>query len=186
MVDQDITTVQAIKDSRMTNVLILLFTNPGMKIADACSQSQVEYNEFRYWERTHPEFIANMRGLLGEYQREQVLELQMAWTVGLKKLSEALMSEETGLAARMELHKYLTGIRDDLLRTYHAEPGVEEEAQKFLTKGPNTKQQQSRFASVEISKTAEGVRLDLFEDAQILEAEFQQESSQKSTDSPDE
>ena len=186
MTEQPITALQAVKDSKMVNVLILLFTNPNLKIAEACRASDVDYNSFRYWERTHPDFITSMRNLLGEYQREQLLDLELAWTVGLKKLSSALMSDEVNTDTRMELHKYLTGIREDLLKQYHAEPGLEEAAQEFLSRGPSVSVQQSRFASMEISQTADGLRVDLYQPDKVIEAEVVESVPRTSSNPPPE
>lgn len=180
--EQRVTALQAIKNSKMTDVLTLLFTNPTIKISDACKALDVDYDQFRYWERTHPDFISTVRNLLGEYQREQLLALELTTSSALTALMEAAVSTETGVAMKMELHKYLSLIRDELARTYHAEPGVESEAQSFLSKGPVTKRQESRFASLELSRTDSGVRIDILRDEDILEGQVIESSPQTSND----
>jgi hypothetical protein len=186
MTEQAITTLQAAKDARMTDVLILLFTDPSMKIIDACWAADVDYNSFRYWSRVHPDFISDMRNLLGEYQREQILDLNLAWSVGLNKLNDALMSGDTNTELRMELHKYITTIRDTFLKAYHAEPGLEEAAQEFLSRGPAVQVQQSRFASMEISQTAEGLHVDVYQPVKVIEAEAKEIAPQTNNSHPPE
>lgn len=181
----DVNAIQAIKDSKMASVLAILFTTPTVKIADACRSVGVDYDSFRYWSRTHPDFISNMRELLGEFQKEQLLSVELAWSAGLQILMETVANKDTGAALRLEIHKYLGDIRDDLFKTYHAEPGIEEEAQKFLSQGPQVQRQESRFASVEVSKTADGVlRLDVFQPTEVIDLVPQEESSPQSKDNP--
>lgn len=151
----------------MVAVLALLFTNPQLSMADACSAVGVDFDSFRYWQRTNPEFIAQVRTLLGEFQKEQLLELELAWSAGLGRLMTALRNPELSPLSVLEIHKYLSVIREDMLEAHHATPGIEDEAQEFLKRGLQQKPGQSRFASLEVVQTPQGVRVDLLRDSEI-------------------
>jgi hypothetical protein len=175
------------REAQMFEVLALLFSNPTLTQIEACSQVGITPDTFQRWVKSDPEFVDSVRILIMETEKLGMLDLQLAYLEGVSRISSRLKSPvDMSDKDYLELHKYAGEMVNELQRTYHTAPGIEEDAHAFLRRGPKTKSQQSRFASLDIEATETGIRVGFNREDDVIEAQFSQQLSEDtSEDSPE-
>jgi hypothetical protein len=163
----ELSITEARRESQLFEVLVLLFQQPKMTQVEACSQVGIVPKTFQQWVKQNPEFVEDVRGLIMESEKLGLLDLQLAYLEGIQHIVFKLKNPG-------DLHKYAGVIVAELQKTYHAAPGIEEDAHAFLKHGPKTHAQKSRFASLDISATETGIRVDVTRHQDVIEAEFQE------------
>lgn len=150
LTDQSITTriSQAIQ--------VILLQEEGSTIEEACQAVGISRSSFYEWARKAPDMMEAVREHVGEQQRYLMVRLLVAWQRGLEELATDLESKSLKTKDRVIALKLVRPILEDLLETFHAQPGAEEAAHEFLKKGVTLQRQPSRMASLEVEPTETG------------------------------
>lgn len=145
-----------VKESTAIRVLLLMLDQPKLSEEDACNQIGITPDQYRFWIRRDPDALDAVRQFIVESQRTQLFQIEMAWPQAVGELIEDATATGTKTKDRIGAMKLLREIKEDLERTHHTQPGVEDEAHTFLKKGPKLQSIPSRMASVEVEPTPTG------------------------------
>lgn len=135
---------------------VILLQEEGNTIEEACQAVGMSRSSFYEWVRKAPDMMDTVREHVGEQQRLLMVRLMVAWQRGLEELAEDLESKTLKTKDRVIALKLVRPILEDLLNTFHAQPGAEEAAHEFLKKGVTLQRQPSRMASLEVEPTETG------------------------------
>ena len=169
---EELTVLQQSKIAQTQQVLMLLFYEPKLKITDACERIGIEPHVYRYWLSHGGDSINVVRSFIDQQQRELVSEIAIAKGRSIRMMIDEATNVLTKPLERKALFESLSQELDELQTVYNVRPGIEEEAQAFLKKGPTIEKKRSRFASIDIEETDSGFRIGLNEDKDIVDGEI--------------
>jgi hypothetical protein len=163
---------QAKHEAKVVEVLGLTIDGKHTVI-EACEVVGVPVSTFYEWVKRGSDTIDAFRDLLSEQYRLQLLYITAARASNIRSVAEQVTNEDNkvSIKERKIADTMLAKYGDELERSLHAAPGHEEAASQFLQRGPKLKTQQSRFASMEIESTEDGLRIDLYKDDDVIDAE---------------
>lgn len=171
-----------IKESQAILVFMKRLANPKLTDEEACNEVGITLDHYHYWIQRDPDAMEAIRQYIVESQRSMMFEIEMAWPVIVHELVVDATDGSTKTKDRISATKLLNSMKEDLERTHHAQPGVEDEAHTFLKQGPKLKQIPSRMASVEVSPTdSGGVRLDISRYSDVIESRLIEPEEAKDT-----
>jgi hypothetical protein len=163
---------EAKQEARVIDVLSLTIDGQHTVI-EACEVVGVPVSTFYEWVKKGSDTIDAFRGLLAEQQKLQLLVITAARTANIRAVANQVTDPEAkvSIKERKIADSMLAKYGDELEKNLHAAPGNEEAASQFLSRGPKLKTQQSRFASMEIESTDDGLRIDFMKDENVIDAE---------------
>jgi len=135
---------------------VVLLQEEGQTVEEACAAVGMSKSSFYEWVRKAPDMMETVREHVGEQQRLLMVRLMVAWQRGLEELAADLESANLKTKDRIMALKLIRPILEDLLDTFHAQPGAEEAAHEFLKRGVTLQRQPSRMASLEVEPTETG------------------------------
>jgi len=145
-----------IKESNAIQVLLFMLDDPKLTEVVVCEKVGITPDIYRFWIRRNPDALDAIRQFIVESQRTQLFELETNWPKAVSELVLDAVDGSTKTKDRISAMKLLREIKEDLERTHHTQPGVEDEAHQFLKEGPKLTRVKSRMASVEVEPTASG------------------------------
>lgn len=169
---QELTDLQAQSIAQAQQVLLLLFFSPEMTIKKACEIVGIPEHKYRYWLAKGESAIENTRSLIDAQQKELVSEIARAKVRIINMLIADATDQVTKPLERARLFEVLDTELNKLQTIYNVRPGIEEQAQAFLKKGPTIEKKKSRFASIDIEETEGGFRIGLNEEMDIIDGEL--------------
>jgi hypothetical protein len=167
----DIISKKDIRVNQVQHVLMLLFQQPDISINQACEQVGINEDTYRYWLAKGDDSIDAVRDFIDQQQRELISEIAVAKGRIVRMLINDATDVLTKPLERKALFESLSEELDELQTVYNVRPGIEEDAQAFLKKGPSIEKKQSRFASIDIEETDSGFRIGLNESKDIIDGE---------------
>lgn len=141
-------------------VMALVFRD-NIKVPDACRQVGISPRQYYYWLETRPESMEEIRHFIGEQERRIIFAIASVRHKVVDKLLEAIEDPLTSGVDKMKMYQYLEETLEKLQAEHHAKPGIEEEAAAFLKRGPTLTKQISRFSSVDVSRTQDGLTVNI-------------------------
>lgn len=163
---------QMLRISQCISVMFTLYEKPELSEREACEIVGISPDVYREWLRREPEAINSLRNFIAETQRDLLFQLSIARNTGVGHLINAVVDKETGVKARISALAYLDKVREELEKSHHAQPGVEEEAHGFLKTGPQLTSGKSRLASLEVSRTEDGITVNIFKEDPVIDQEL--------------
>lgn len=162
----------ATKTRRIAEVLdVLMLTIGGnITVEAACQEVGIAPNTYWEWVKRGEDTIETFRELIAEQQRLQLFQITAARMKNVSEITKSIQEPMT-MKDRVLADKVLSSYGNELEKNLHAQPGYEEEASRFLSEGPKLRKQQSRLASMEISHSESGIRVDVYKDTEIIDAE---------------
>ena len=160
----------SIRTSQAAQVLLAMYADPKLTKKAACEQVGISPQVFQYWVERGEDTIEALREIIGTSQRDQLSTLLLAKHRATELLSKDATDALTTPKDRVLIMEYIDGQIDELQRALHARPGVESEAQEFLRQGPVIEKKQSRFASVDVQRTDDGVTINLYKEDDVIDA----------------
>lgn len=152
-------------------VLFMRFDNPKAKIVDLCEEVGISRQQYYRKMAESQEIIDTLRNLINQTKRLELARIATSRHEILDKTIDTAMSADT-VDELVKAMRYLDEHEDKLLDDLGARPGIEDDAQQFLRRGPKVTKQQSRFASIQIKEDADGtVHMDLMKEHNVLELE---------------
>lgn len=176
----------AAREAQVIQVMGLVYQ--GSSIKDACATVGIDERTYRRWATESSEYISAIRELLNEVEKERILELASARA----RIEELIildgLNSDTEPADRLHILKWLAEELEISARSHQAQPGVEQEAQEFLRKGPTITRQRSRLAAINVTETDEGFQVDLYQDRETIDLgpEGLRDAPEHPEESPDE
>lgn len=152
-------------------VLLLLFLNPKMSVAEACRQTNITVDKYRYWLAKGEDVINRTRELIENQQRVLISEIATTRIAIIHQMMKDATDELTKPLERAKLFEVLSAELEELQAIYNVRPGIEQDAQEYLKRGPKIEKQESRFASIDIEETDSGFRIGLNESKDIIDVD---------------
>lgn len=167
-------TTEKVREGQALQVLVLRMLHSDMSVDSACEEVGITRNMFYRWVTRGTNTIDSLRQIISDSQRANLVDITIARRHGVEAMTKLIVSSDVEPKDRLSILKYLDEIGDKLQESHHARPGIEDEAHKFLKKGPTIRQKKSRLAaSVEIRQDEEGgLTVDVLREEDVLEAEF--------------
>ena len=151
-----------VRKSQALQVLIERMNDPHLSTEEACQRVGISSQVYRDWMHQDPDALVALRNFIAAMQLEQLFNIEMTWPVIVEELLKSASASGTKTKDRVQATKLLERFKDDLERSYNAQPGAEEDAHGFLKDGPKLSKKLSRMASVEVEPTQQGgVRVDI-------------------------
>lgn len=150
-------------------VLNTRFENPKKSITTLCKEAGLDRRQYYRKLEEGTEIIDILRALILKSKRVELANIASSRHRILQSLiSKAMKTRDIDeLVKTME---YIDKLEDKLQDDLGARPGLEDAAQEFLRKGPKIVKQESRFASIRVSKDEDGgARLDLYEEHDVID-----------------
>jgi len=155
---------EAARTAQALNAMALMIQDPTTKTKDAAEAAGLSAFQFRDWIRKHPKTIEAIREFVTLMQKDLLFDLVQAERGIVMMMIDDATNPLTSGRDRVTIHKWLYEYGGVLQKSLHAIPGVEESAHSFLKEGPMTESKKSRLASIEVSRTEDGVTVEVFED----------------------
>lgn len=172
--------LSSLRQTQTVQVFALLARNPDLTVADACDQIGISKDQYYYWIRKEDSAINRVRELIGDNQRELLVDLVNIKMVAMEKLIEDAKKDHLKPGERIKILRYIDEQLEELQSVHHARPGIEESAHEFLKEGPILREQSSVKTSLEIrSSGKDGVIVDVISHDDIVDAEFDQDPPQE-------
>lgn len=172
-----------VKESNAIQVLLYLLDNPKLNETQACAEVGITPEAYRYWIRRNPDAMDAVRQFILETQRTQLFEIETSWPRAVSELVLDAVDTSTKTKDRISAMKLLREIKEDLERTHHTQPGVEDEAHQFLKEGPKLTKVKSRMASVEVEPTASGgLRVEVSRYSDLIDSHLSETEPEEATD----
>jgi transposase-like protein len=143
------------RTTEVMQVLAIIFARPQTTIQEACDEVGIHKNTYYHWIRKNPESLRVVKDFLADVQRDELVYLSAAMSEVNTLLARKALSDETDVAERLKIAKYLSGEAEKLQRTYQVTSGGEDAAE-FLKDGPQVVTQKSKFASITVSQDDKG------------------------------
>ncbi len=166
------TALQQQSIAQAQQVLMLLFYQPNMTIRSACEKVGITERKYRYWLASGDEAIERTRELIDAQQRELISEIAIAKGEIIRKMISQATESTTKPLDRVALYNTLNEELNLLQGVYNVRPGIEEKAHEFLKQGPKTTKKKSRFASLDIKESEDGVQIDIIREEDVIDADF--------------
>lgn len=157
------------RQSQAATVMALLFDDPSLTQEQACAKAGITLRQYRYWLQQGGESIDAVREFITGQQREILADIAVARRTGINMLIKDAVSPMTAGKDRVLILGYLNEVQEELERTHHAVPGIEEEAVAFLKQGPVISTKRSRFASVDIERDEDGVTVRIYKEDEVID-----------------
>lgn len=171
-------TTEKVREGQALQVLVMRMLDSALTIEAACEEVGITRNMFYRWVTRGTNTIDSLRQIISDTQRANLVDITIARRHGVEAMTKLIVDSDVEPKDRLSILKYLDEIGDRLQETHHARPGIEDQAHKFLKKGPTLVQKKSRLASVEIRQDGEGgLTVDVIKEEEIIEAEFSEAES---------
>jgi len=145
-----------------------IMTQPITKTA-ACEAAGISVDAYNEHLQHNPELVRQIADLVTSFQQSALMDLEAAWFVGMQKIVDKIKTVDDA-ADLMALHRYIGKLKAEMEAKVGLNTGRAVDT-SFLKTGPERKQIPSRFASFDITQTADGVRIDVLKEADIIPVE---------------
>lgn len=170
--DNSLTPKKQTSIAQAQQVMMLLYLDSKLTIEQACKSVGITERQYRYWLTKGDQAIESTRELIDNQQRELISEIAFAKASMIRTMIKKAKDELVKPIDLVILYKVLSQELDELQNVYNVRPGIEEEAQAFLKRGPTIEKKKSRFASIDIEETESGFRIGLNEEKPIVDGEI--------------
>ena len=147
-----------VRESQVQQVLLLRVIKK-LTTQDACEEVGISVDQFYYWfnKTDAKEFLRNAITI---DKLERLHFIRIAIQEGLLLLSQDAANPAKQTADRLGAMNMLLRVLNEDIASLNVQPGIEEEAQKFLT-SPKTRKIPSKMVSIEVDETPTGVNIDV-------------------------
>jgi len=154
-------------------VLQLKFEDPTKSIKELCEDTGITRKTYYAKLDEGKLIIETLRNLITKSKRIQLATI----AVGKHEILDRMIKEaldSNNLDELVKVNKYLDEHAENLQDDLGAKPGLEDDAQDFLKKGPSIEKQESKFASIRIGKDEDGEpTIDIYKQHDVLDGEFE-------------
>jgi hypothetical protein len=150
-----------IRQNQALNVMVARLQDHTLTLKDACEKEGISVESYHHWIRESPDAMDVLREYLLMAKRQQLFEIETAWGEALGEVIKDVLNPVTKAGERVTSMNFLKKELEDLEGMFHAAPGIEEDAQAFLKKGPKLVSVQSRMTSIEVTPKGDGVNIQI-------------------------
>lgn len=163
--------------AKTIQVLSMRFENPEATITDLCKEVDLDRRQYYRKLAAGNEIVDVLRKLIMQSKRLELARIATSRHKVLEKLvTNAIKSDD--IDELVKAMRYLDEHEDTLQDDLGAKPGIEDDAHQFLRQGPKITKQESRFASIRVSKDEDGsARIDLMEENDVIDITPEEDQS---------
>lgn len=150
-------------------VLTKRFEDPDATITDLCKEAGLDRRQYYRKLAEGKEIIDTLRSLMMQSKRIELARIATSKHKILDRVVEEALAADS-VDELVKAMRYLDEHEDKLQDDLGARPGIEDDAQRFLRRGPKVIQHESRFASIRIKEDEDGVvQMDLMKENNVID-----------------
>lgn len=157
-----------IRANLFLQVLQYRMDNPAASIEEACNKVGVSKRTFYSWVASDSEAMQVVKESLNDAQRGALFEYSQRIYTALTMLLDDAVNKGIKAETRLKILRFAIPLFDDFAKVHHATPGTEDQA-PFLKKGPMLEHAQSRFATIDLAMTEDGVHIEVSKDVSVID-----------------